>query len=223
MRKTPKKQTPVRQVRVGTGFGQKEFADLVGIKYDLYQSLELGRASLTEENALRIFDHTGALPGTLDHNSSTVALAADGKPYSKEAWEAWNRYLGKEDLHWVQTTHMLKWTHFLCDVARKQGRLRQTQRALARALKTVATDCGLEPAIKLELSKIKVKWDSDYTYGQLRNSKLLADAVGFKDRTHKGGIPIPDEEKWECTFRASLRWDPFGFCAEEITDRLKPL
>src|SRR5258708_4342367 len=163
MAKHPKRLTPLRQVRLASGLHQREFAATVGIKYDLYQSLELGRTPLTAENALRIFDHTGAVPGTLDHKSSENAVAADGKPYSESAWKSWTKYLENEHLHWALTNHLLNWTHFLCDVARKNGRLRQAQRALARALKTVAIDCELEQAIKEELRKTKVKSNLEYT------------------------------------------------------------
>src|SRR5258708_27885328 len=83
MAKKPKTTTPLRQVRECSGLSQKEFASLVGINPHLYHSLELGRASLTGENAYRIFDHTGAAPSTLDHRHSAIAFAADGHPYSK--------------------------------------------------------------------------------------------------------------------------------------------
>src|SRR5258708_39689409 len=118
MAKKPKTTTPLRQVRECSGLSQKEFASLVGINLHLYHSLELGRASLTEENAYRIFEHTGAAPTRLDHRRSAVAFAADGHPYSKKAWKAWRKYLGKEQLHWHQTNHLLHWTHFVCDIAR---------------------------------------------------------------------------------------------------------
>jgi transcriptional regulator with XRE-family HTH domain len=218
MAKRPKQLTPLRQVRQCSGLSQKEFASLVGINPHLYHSLELGRVSLTDENADRIFDHTGAAPTRLDHRRSAIALAADGHPYSQKAWESWRKYLGKEYLHWQQTNHLLDWTHFVCDIARKQGRLRLAQRALARALKTLAIDCGLEPAIKEELAKIKMRTNLPYTYGVLRNSELLAKAVGFKDITHKGG-----DEIWEGTVTSSVSWNPFGWCPPQVTQRLKPL
>jgi len=223
MPKKPKTTTPLRQVRQCSGLSQKEFASLVGINPHLYHSLELGRASLTVENAYRTFEHTGAAPSTLDHRRNAIALAADGSPYSEKAWKAWQKYLGKEHLHWQQTNHLLGWTHFVCDIARKQGRLRLAQRALARALKTLAIDCGLEPAIKEELVKIKMRTNLPYTYGVLRNNKLLASAVGFKDITHKGGVTIYDDAVWEGTVTSSVSWDPFGWCPPQVTQRLKPL
>lgn len=223
MAKKPKQMTPLRQVRECTGLSQREFAGLVAINLHLYHSLELGRASLTEENAYRIFDHTGAAPTTLDHRCNAIARAADGHPYSGKAWTAWRKYLGKEHLHWQQTNHLLNWTHFLCDVARKRGRLRLAQRALARALKALVIDCGLEPALKDELWKIKVKTNLPFTYGALRKNKLLAKAVGFKDRTHKNGQLIHDDAIWEGTVTSCVRWDPFGWCPPEVTKRLKPL
>ena len=80
MAKKAKTTTPLRQVRECSGLSQKEFASLVGINLHLYHSLELGRASLTEENVYRIFDHTGAAPSTLDHRRNAIARAADGNP-----------------------------------------------------------------------------------------------------------------------------------------------
>jgi transcriptional regulator with XRE-family HTH domain len=223
MAKRPKQMTPLRQVRKCSGLSQNKFASMVGINLHLYHSLELGRASLTEANAYRIFDHTGAAPSTLDHRHSATAFAADGHPYSEKAWKAWRKYLGKEHLHWQQTDHLLNWTHFLCDTARKQGRLRLAQRALARALKTVAIDCRLEAAIEEELGKIKMRTTLPYTYGVLRNNKLLASAVGFKDIPHKEGETIHDDAIWEGTVTSSVRWDPFGWCPPEVTKRLKLL
>ncbi len=223
MAKRPKQMTPLRQVRKCSDLSQKEFAGMVGINPHLYHSLELGRASLTEENAYRIFDHTGAAPSTLDHRHSAIAFAADGHPYSERAWKSWQKYLGKEHLHWQQTDHLLNWTHFLCDIARKQGRLRLAQRALARALKTLAIDCGLEPAIKEELGEIKIRTNLPFTYGVLRNNKFLASAVGFKNITHKGGETVYDDAIWEGTVTSYVRWDPFGWCPPEVTKRLKPL
>ena len=223
MAKKPKTTTPLRQVRECSGSSQKEFASLVGINLHLYHSLELGRALLTEENAYRIFDHTGAAPSTLDHRRNAIARAADGNPYSEKAWKAWRKYLGNEHLHWAQTNHLLNWTHFLCDMARKQGRLRLMQRALASALKIVASNSGLEPAINEELEKIKLRTNLPFTYGALRKSKALAKAVGFKDGTHKKGKTIYDNEVWQGTVTRSVRWDPFGFCPPDLTKRLKPL
>ena len=223
MAKRPKQVTPLRQVRKCSGLSQKAFASLVGINLHLYHSLELGRASLTEENSYRVFDHTGAAPTTLDHRRSAIARAADGHPYSEQAWKAWQKYLGKEYLHWQQTNHLLNWTHFLCDIARKQGRLRLAQRVLARALKAVVIDCGLEPAIKQELGKIKITTNLPFTYGSLRNNKLLAKTVGFKDSSHKDGATIHDDAIWEGTVTSSVSWDPFGWCPPQVTKRLKPL
>ena len=223
MPKKPKTTTPLRQVRECSGLSQKKFASLVGINPHLYHSLELGRASLTVENAYRTFEHTGAAPSTLDHRRNAIALAADGSPYSEKAWKAWQKYLGKEHLHWAQTNPLLNWSHFLCDIARKQGRLRLMQRALANALKTIASNCGLEPAINEELGKIKLRTNLEFKYGALRKNKSLAKAVGFKDKTHKNGEIIDDDAVWEGTITTSVRWDPFGFCPLELTKRLKPL
>lgn len=223
MAKRPKQTTPLRQVRECSGLSQKEFASLVGINLHLYHSLELGRASLTEENAYRIFDHTGAAPSTLDRRCNGIALAADGSPYSDKAWKAWQKYLGKEHLHWAQTNHLLNWAHFLCDIARKQGRLRLMQRTLANALKAAASNCGLEPAIKDELGKTKLTTSLPFTYGALRKNKSLAKAVGFKEGTRKNGEAIDDDAVWEGTITRPVRWDPFGFCPPELTKRLKPL
>ena len=108
-------------------------------------------------------------------------------------------------------------------MARKQGRLRLMQRALANALKTIASNFGLEPALNEELGKIKLRTNLPFRYGALRKNKALAKAVGFKDRTHKNGETIYDDEIWEGTVTRSVRWDPFGFCPPELTKRLKPL
>ena len=223
MPKKPKTTTPLRQVRECSGLSQKEFANLVGINPHLYHSLELGRASVTAENAYRTFEHTGAAPSTLDHRRNAIALAADGSPYSEKAWKAWQKYLGKEHLHWAQTNSLLNWSHFLCDIARKQGRLRLMQRALATALKTIASNCGLEPTINEELGKIKLRTNLEFTYGTLRKNTLLAKTVGFKDKTRKNGEIIDDDAVWDGTITTSVRWDPFGFCPPELTKRLKPL
>src|SRR5258708_33203805 len=107
MAKKPKTTTPLRQVRECSGLSQKEFAGMVGINPHLYHSLELGRASLTGENAYRIFDHTGAAPSTLDHRHSAIAFAADGHPYSENALKAWQKYLAEQHLHWHRTDHYL--------------------------------------------------------------------------------------------------------------------
>ena len=222
MAKRPKRMTPLRHVRQCSGLSQKKFANLVGINLHLYHSLELGRARLTEENAYRIFDHTGAAPSTLDHRHSKIARAVDG-PYSETSWNAWQKYLRKEYLHWPQTKHLVDWTHFLCDIARKQGRLRVLQRALARALRTIAADCGLEQAIQEELKDKVSKTNFRATYGTLRNNKSLAKTVNFEDRSHKSGEPIADDAVWEGVVKCSLRWDPFGHCPVELTKRLKPL
>jgi len=222
MAKQPKQTSPLRQVRECSGLSQKEFAHLLGINPHLYHSLELRRASLTEENAYRVFDHTGAAPSTLDPRRNAIARAVDGAPYSDKAWKAWQKYLGKERLHWAQTNHLLNWTHFLCDMARKKGQLRLMQRALANALKTIARNSGLEPALNEELKKIKLRTNLEFKYGALRKNKSLAKAVGFTDKTHKNGQTIYDDEAWEGTVTRSVRWDPFGFCPPELTKRLKP-
>ncbi len=97
------------------------------------------------------------------------------------------------------------------------------QRALAKALKTVASNCGLEAAINEELAKIELRTNLPFTYGALRKNKSLAKAVGFKDKTHKNGQTIYDDEVWEGTVTTSVRWNPFGFCSYKLTKRLKPL
>jgi hypothetical protein len=194
----------------------------VGISYELYHSLELGRAALTQANADRIFDCTGVAPTTLDPKRSRCALAFDGKPYSQEAWQSWQRYIENEADEWPQVTQLLNWTHFLCDVARKAGQLRQTRKALVRALRNIANECGLERVINDELGKIRISSVWRFSYGELRKSPLLADLVGFKDRAYKDGKIVGGEEIWEKTRTWSPQWDPCHSCPVEVTARLKP-
>src|SRR6478609_8604705 len=104
----PKTCTPLRQVRLASGLSQREFAERVGIRYELYHSLELGRAALTEVNAGRIFDATGVAPSTLEPKRNRGALALNGKPYSQETWRSWQRYIKSEPDEWPQVLDLLK-------------------------------------------------------------------------------------------------------------------
>jgi len=211
-------------VREASGLKQKEFADLIGLGRHLYEKLEEGRARLTPENALLIFEQTGAIPTSLDHRTSSVPLSIKGRTYSGASWRSRRKYLARfERIAWPIATYLVKWTHFLLDAAEKNGKLKQTHRALARALREVAADCGLEAVVLRELARTKLRVKLDFTYGDLRKGKLLAKAVGFVNQEYRNGKIICDDEKWEGTVTSPVRWDPSGYFPEELAQGLEPL
>ena len=63
--------------------GQKEMAQILGVSVGLVQSIELRRARLTEELALRITDIFGVDPGwLLDGDTTRAIINTKGEPYT---------------------------------------------------------------------------------------------------------------------------------------------
>ena len=220
MQNQPKKLTPLRQVRLASKLSQKKFAHLVGIKYDLYQSLELGRVGLTDANAYKVYLATGAEPSSLDPSRSTRAMYANepGDPYSAQTWAAWQR--AKPIIEGGVSTQMkdlIGWTHFLCDVAARNGKSWEVHSELAQALADCATNLGLDKAIADALKRLVIITPVRYQYGELRRNPALAGAVGFKDRQ------CGDEHPWTKTLMDPARWDPFGRLPAVVAAKLSSL
>jgi transcriptional regulator with XRE-family HTH domain len=143
MARNPKAITPLRLLRKSTGLTQKEFADLVGIKIENYNKLERGLSKLTRQNLIRIYHATGVWWKSLDPKTNSQPLInAAKKPYSREFWNVWRKYGRPRRDHdaWLLVKDLLGWTHFLCDVARKEGKLWDLHSALAKALDS----CGAQ-------------------------------------------------------------------------------
>jgi transcriptional regulator with XRE-family HTH domain len=226
MRTPPKKLTPLKQVRLASKKSQKEFADLAGIKYDLYQSLELGRVGLTEANAYKIYLATGVEPSSLDPSRSTRAMYANepGDPYSEKAWAAWQR--AKPIIEGAVSTQMkdlIGWTHFLCDVAARNGKAWEVHTELTQALADCATNLGLDKAIADALKRLVIITPVRYQYGELRRNPALAAAVGFKDSNRRHGKTPTNKDWWTRTLVDPARWDPFGRLPETVAAKLSSL
>lgn len=104
-----KKAHPVAVLRTEIGLHQQEFADLVGIKIDALQSIEIGRLKLSEQYAEQISRQTGSsIKWLMNADPSAPPINEWGKPYTKgyfETKQSWiNRKLGKDhsDLAWTQ-------------------------------------------------------------------------------------------------------------------------
>ena len=213
MAKYPEKLTPLRQVRDAIGLSQNDFADLVGIKYDLYQSLELRRAGLTEANAYKIYIATGATPDSLDHRRSSRAMSVNepGDPYSAQTWAGWKRSKPIiEDCMSDLLKDVIEWTQFLCDLATRHGKAWDLHIELAQVLSDCATNFELQNAIANELKQLKLTTKVTYTYGELRRNPALAAAVGYKDTNYRKGRVITNEDYWTATLVDPVRWEPSG-------------
>jgi hypothetical protein len=223
MKKQPKKLTPIRQVRLATELNQKQFADLVGIKYDLFQSLELDRVGLTEANAFKIYLATGAHPGSLDPSRSSRAMSANepGDLYSAQTWADWKRSKPIiESAVSSQMEDLIGWTHLLCDVATRQGKAWEAHSELAQALADCATNLGLDKAIADFLHRLIIITRVRYKYGELRRNPALAAVVGFKDNHRRRGEIMTDEHEWIKFLADRARWDPSGPLPEVVAAKL---
>ncbi|SRR6266567_957822 len=214
MRKQPKKLTPLRQVRLASDLTQKDFAARVGIKYDLYQSLELGRVPLTDDNAYRIHLTSGATPESLDHTRSRYARASHeaGAPYSKTSWISWQDdqlpYLDRyaADL----SKDLVCWLLFLCRIASEEGKSLKLHAILADALTDAKNACGLSKAVETDLRRRRHSLRLKYTYGELRKNPALAFSLGFKDKDLRKGQTVTNDQVWHKTLIEPVPWDPFG-------------
>jgi hypothetical protein len=208
-----------------TGHSQKEFAKLVGIRFENYNKLERGLSTLTTKNGHRIHQVTGALRSSLDHRSSQFPQTDSGKPYSSEYWQWWSEW--KKQVHepgkWGLVRDLLGWTHFLCDVARKEGKLTELHSALAYALSSCGFECGLESAVNRELRQIKLTMNVSRRYGELRRNKRLAAEFRFTDREYHNGHIVTDDEIWEGTVSERAFWEPSGWFPKALRDMLEPL
>ena len=214
MAKLPKTVTPLRQVRLATKLSQREFANLVGIKYDLYESLELGRATLKREHAEKIQRATGALPDSLDPKRSDCAIffsKAPG-PYSEKSWLRWKR-AGKASIErnisdFAQD--LIGWTQLVCLLAIQNGKFWDLHNLLAKALTDCAAQCGLnmQKALAHELRYARQRLS--FTYGELRGNPALAQAVGFKDKSHVRGRITAKDDAWRTSVPLAdlISWDP---------------
>src|ERR1041385_5479285 len=158
MRK-PKRETPLRQVRVATDMRQKEFAAYLGIRFDLYHSLELDRVGLTKSNADSISQKTGATPESIDPTKSKVARDFDGVPYATESWKKWkHRGIGWAG-PWQRVQNIFDWARFLCAVAEKQGKFEEFSFELSDCLTKAMEKYDLRRPVEREFARTKTRFD----------------------------------------------------------------
>ncbi len=225
MAKTPQTVTPLRQLRLFTGHSQKEFARLVGIRFQNYSKLERGLSTLTRKNAYRIYLLTGALRASLDHRGSQLPETHNGKPYSKQYWEWWRewKHTHLEQVTWGLVKDLLGWTHFVCDVARKEGKLTELHSLLASALTSCCAECGLGAALSRELRTVKLTMKVSRRYAEPRRNKRLAADFGFKDTTYKEGRIVTNDDVWQGIVSERAYWEPWGWFPKALAERLEPL
>ncbi len=214
MAKQPKTVTPLRQVRLATKLSQKEFADLVGIKYHLYESLELGRATLKREHAEKIQRATGALPDSIDPKRSDRAMffSKTVKPYSEQSWLDWKK-AGRASIErnicdFAQD--LIGWTQLVCLVAIQSGKFWDVHVLMAKALNDCAVQCGLNMQRALSRELRYARQQLSFTYGELRANPTLAQSVGFKNKSHVKGRIIANGNVWKTSVPLGdlIRWDP---------------
>src|ERR1044071_852451 len=191
MPKRARTETPLRQVRLTTTKSQKDFADLVGIRFDLLQSLEYDRATLTEENAHKIAWATGAAPGSLDPKVSRGAKSFEDptQPYSLETWLKWQQK-DKADLEQMvsrMAIHLIGWTQLVFLAALRGGKFTPVANFMVKALNECVAEFELD--MRQTLAKeLRGHWQRvSFTYGELRGNPVLAKAVGFKDKHPRFG------------------------------------
>jgi hypothetical protein len=69
------------------GLGQKEFADLCGIKYDALHSIEIGRLKLSDENAGKIATKTGVAVSWLLGSNLENPTDETGQAYTRATFD----------------------------------------------------------------------------------------------------------------------------------------
>lgn len=205
--------TPLRQVRIATRLSQKKFARLVGINYDLYESLELGRATLKWEHAEKIHRATGALPHSLDPKRSDCAMFFSDPPgpYSEQSWLDWKRTgkasIEREASNFAQD--IIGWTQLLCLVGIQRGKFWEVHNWLGKSLTLCAAECGLDIQKVLSDELRYARQLLSYTYGELRGNPSLAQAVGFRDKSHVRGRITANDDVWKTSVSlANFPWDP---------------
>jgi transcriptional regulator with XRE-family HTH domain len=82
-------RVPLAVLRTELGLGQKEFGELVGRERPTIQAIELGKLRLTEDLAAKISAQTGiSARWLLEGTPDTPMVTPEGKPYTKEIFEA---------------------------------------------------------------------------------------------------------------------------------------
>jgi hypothetical protein len=197
-----------------TGMSQKMFAAYLGLGVDLYHSLELGRVALTKKNAQAIALRTGAIPDSLNHRTSTVALDADNGPYTERSWNEWQN--NQSHSQWQRAECVLQWTEFLLSMADKQGNLPEVCFELCDCLTQSRQDFGLRQITDRELTKSKAFMMFTAPFGYLRSHKKVANMVGFKD-TDKAR----DQSTWTGGYHYTPSWSPHAMLPVEVARRFQ--
>lgn len=79
-----KTKTPAAVLRAIIGISDRAMAELLNCSRYLIHSIETGRARLTEENAIKLFDETGICPKWLLSGKPKDPVSARGEPYNRE-------------------------------------------------------------------------------------------------------------------------------------------
>jgi hypothetical protein len=138
---------------------QKTFADFIGVRYDTYQSLELGRGRtrLSPKLATRIDRSTGAILPFLNAPGAPV-FDWKRRPYTERSWREY-KAVGQAGKITVrgQVMKISGWVEVLLEAARREGKLSQASDFMADAISRARVVFGLQPETNRVLRERKVK------------------------------------------------------------------
>jgi len=211
--KKAKKETPLRQLRFASGRTQKAFAAYLGLKFDLYHSLELGRAKLTLDKARSIAQKTGASPESLNPEVSRLALNIEGRPYTNDSWERWQN--GRNLWPWQRVIDLLQWTEFLCKIAERQDKLLEICFELCDCLTKAKDKFDLGKIVRDELAHTEARMGFFCKRSDLRDNKELARQLHFDEAERD----FPDDGVCGKVITYSPTWSPHSLLPPELANR----
>ncbi|MDB6035306.1 MAG: Helix-turn-helix domain [Verrucomicrobiales bacterium] len=212
--KTKKPNLSIRALRVILGLTQAKFATMIGVSTDTIISVELGRNTLSNSLADRIFFATGVETGDLAAGNGSVRWFAEKKEdYTKEHFEKWKQLIGSqsEELASTWAKNLAGWTEILLRAAVRSGRhnknrLPAVYMGLVQALNQAREDFKLEGEVADVIrDHTDTEKEHDYLVGDIRKYIPLASMVGFVDSPK-----YKDTDYFRHKIACETKWDPLG-------------